>query len=347
MAPLTPPPTPPRAEGPGPNPRRRLWRRGLAWALALALGAGLVACMGKPDVIPDGDPGAGARALGLTLRPLEVELTAAPGVRLLSASALSSESPAFGGLSAIEVSQDGVRIIAISDAGSWLTARLTRDGTRISGVIPDGWGALRGPDGAALIDDARDAEGLALRPDGALSVSFERENRVSRYDAPGVSEQVRRRFGEDAGMGLNSGLEALALRPDGALLAVREAGMEDQSAQLALILPPEGAPREIVLRKPEGLRIVGADIDADGALWVVRRGFSWLGGFYFDLATMAPEGGGYGPPRLLARVQGAGADNAEGLAVWRDDAGATRLLVVSDDNFMPFQKTVLYEFEVR
>jgi len=79
---------------------------------------------------------------------------------------------------------------------------------------------------------------------------------------------------------------------------------------------------------------------------VVERGFTLIGGFFFELAVLAPEGTGYGPRRFLGRVQGAGADNAEGLAVWRDADGATRLLVVSDDNFMPFQRNILYEFAV-
>lgn len=39
-------------------------------------------------------------------------------------------------------------------------------------------------------------------------------------------------------------------------------------------------------------------------------------------------------------------DNLEGLAVWRDDTGAIRLTMVSDDNFNPLQTTQLVEFRV-
>jgi hypothetical protein len=340
------------------SPRARWRRRVLALAAISALGLASVACMRKPASPPDVDPGAGAAALKLVLRPIEVDLTAAPGVRLLRASAMTAASPAFGGFSAIEVSGDGARIVAISDAGSWLSGALSREDGLITALVADGWGPLHDASGAVQPDEGRDAEGLALGPDGALTISFERDHRVSRYAASGGAERVLRRFGPEAGFGANSGFEALAMRPDGALLAILEAPRDDDLAQRALIIDASGSGsgsglesglesvREIEIAKPLGLRIVGADIDAEGRLWVVERGFTLIGGFFFELAVLAPEGTGYGPRRFLGRVQGAGADNAEGLAVWRDADGATRLLVVSDDNFMPFQRNILYEFAV-
>jgi hypothetical protein len=39
-------------------------------------------------------------------------------------------------------------------------------------------------------------------------------------------------------------------------------------------------------------------------------------------------------------------DNLEGLAVWRDDAGAIRLTMISDDNFKSFQVTQFVEYRV-
>ena len=39
-------------------------------------------------------------------------------------------------------------------------------------------------------------------------------------------------------------------------------------------------------------------------------------------------------------------DNFEGLALRRDRAGRTLLYVVSDNNFIPFQRTLLFQFQL-
>ena len=51
-----------------------------------------------------------------------------------------------------------------------------------------------------------------------------------------------------------------------------------------------------------------------------------------DLVLMQSEAGTY--------------DNLEGLAVWQDGQGAIRLTAVSDDNFLPTQRTELVDFRV-
>ncbi|MFT6227497.1 MAG: hypothetical protein ACJARE_001902 [Paracoccaceae bacterium] len=321
---------------------------GFAAAAVLALGAALVACVSKPDPIGAGDPRKAAAALGLSLRPVVAALQGADGLRLLSATELVSDQRAFGGFSGLELSADGSSMLAISDAGAWFAARLTRGGDRLTGIDALGWGPLHDPSGGVdLRSEFRDSEGLAALPDGGWIISFEGEHRLTRFASPYAPEETLRQFHEEDGFGRNSGLEALALRPDATLLAVRENGAAGDLVQQALILAPDGTTiRQIALPVPEGLRIVGADIDADGRLWTVQRGFSLLGGFFFALEVMDPDGGGYGTARRLGMVRGEGADNAEGLSVWRDGLGRVRLTAISDDNFFPLQRTILYEFVV-
>jgi hypothetical protein len=40
-------------------------------------------------------------------------------------------------------------------------------------------------------------------------------------------------------------------------------------------------------------------------------------------------------------------DNLEGVSVWVDTKGRTRLTFISDDNFMPFQKTEVVEYVLK
>jgi hypothetical protein len=332
------------------TPRLRRGLRRLLWAAAAiaALGAGLIACVSKPEAVWLGGPGADAAALNLRLRPVATDFAPSGALRLLGAVELVADTRAFGGFSGLEISADGTRILAVSDAGAWVSARLVRDGPAMRAIEALGWGPLHDPHGGVdRRGEYRDAEGLAALPDGAILVSYEGMDRLARFAAPDAPEDTLRLFGEADGFGRNSGLEALALRPDGDLLAVRENGASEDLTQQALILGPDGAViREILLQKQAGLRIVGADIDADGRLWTVQRGFTWLGGFFFALETMAPDGDGYGAPTRLGVLAGKGADNAEGLAVWRDDQGRVRLAAITDDNFMGFQRTILYDFVV-
>lgn len=305
-----------------------------------------MACVSKPDPLGAGDAGRAAAALNLMIRPVPVDMQSAGALRLLGAVELVADAAAFGGFSGLEVSGDGASMLAVSDAGAWLTARLIRGGDALQGLTATGWGPLHDPAGGVdMRGEYRDAEGLAAAPGGGWIISFEGVDRLTRFAAPDAPEQTLRLFAEADGFGRNSGLEALALRPDGTLLAVRENGAADDPAQQALILAPDGATlRQIALPKAPGLRIVGADIDEDGRLWTVQRGFTLLGGFFFALEVADPDGDGYGAPRRLGMVKGEGADNAEGLSVWRDDLGRVRLAVISDDNFFPLQRTILYDF---
>lgn len=86
---------------------------------------------------------------------------------------------AFGGLSAIEMSDDGSRITVIGDRSAYLTARITRKNGRIVGVESPRPALLRAPKGKRA---AGDSEGLAISGD-RLYVSFEGPARVMSFDS--------------------------------------------------------------------------------------------------------------------------------------------------------------------
>lgn len=140
--------------------------------------------------------------------------------------AIRSSDERFGGLSGLHVSPDGRHLVAVTDHGSWLTARLVYDDRgRLEDVRDAEMGPLRGPDGRRLGEEKEDhdAEALTLAGDGTFLVSFEGRHRIYEYaeGIDGPADPLPRPDGlEDAPA--NRGVEALVTLADGRLLALTE-----------------------------------------------------------------------------------------------------------------------------
>src|SRR4029079_8241514 len=80
---------------------------------------------------------------------------------------LGSTDPRFGGFSALYISADGARLLAISDRGAWLSMAIRCDGAgRLVGVGDAQMGMLIDEKGKALKYRDTDAEALAVLRDG-------------------------------------------------------------------------------------------------------------------------------------------------------------------------------------
>lgn len=331
------------------RPSRR--RRILAACGALATLALAAACVAGGAMNPEPT---GPRPVAVQVLPYRATPPAGSRLTLLSAVELRGDLPEFGGLSALEVSADGARIVAISDRGRILEARLERAGDRIVGLRDATLrtilqGGVRAP------DRLNDSEGLAIAdPDlsGPLVVGFERRKRIERIARPDIGGEILAEPAEWERASPNLGPEAVAIAPDGRILAVMEAPADGGTDYEALWIAPDGAqvatrlPRPAELGAP-GLEhsATGADFDDQGRLWLVARRFEPLGGFAFAIVRYRREGDGFDGGEVLLRMPwGPGADNAEGVAAWTDALGRRRLLVVTDDNLNLLQKTILYDF---
>ena len=285
--------------------------------------------------------------------PAEVPPPPNARAELLGAIELRGSSILFGGISGLEVSADGARIAAISDRSVWLEARLEREGGRLSGVsearlIP----LLSDGERPSLLRG--DAEGLAAETlDGPRFVSFEQLWRVGRFDGPEDEETPLPGAPEWEGRSGNEALEALALAPDGRLLAIRERRDEDPFERFEgwWLDPRTGESIRIEVPRIDGYVVTGADFGPDGRLYLLVRTFSNFLGFRFAVQRFRVEADALVDGEVLAKVTGVGADNGEGIAVWRPEEaaggdGRTRVLVISDDNFNLIQRTLLYEFAV-
>lgn len=317
--------------------------RGIVVMLALLLAAGGPIPEPRPVAPRAASP---AIPVATTARPAGIAMPRDARVRLLGAIALRSDDPAFGGLSGVGMDGDGMGFVAVSDRGAFFEGRLVRDADRLTGLADLRRRPLRDARGIPRPPGADDAEALARGPDGAVHVAFERDHRVWRYDAPdGKATELPRAPGF-AALPFNAGIEALAVAPDGTLVAIaEESGRVDAPFPMFRRAPGAahwtrgGLPRD-------GLFLVtGADFGPDGLLYLLERDYAPLRGVAMrlrrvDLAAVPLR------PEVLVEIRNGGIDNMEGVAVWRDGAGRIRVLLVSDDNFSPLQRTLFVEFAV-
>jgi len=253
---------------------------------------------------------------------------------------------AFGGFSGLEVSGDGAHFVAITDKGHIVTGRFLRDGARISGIAADPIRALKNTEGGPLGRFETDSEGLALRGDGRLYISFEAVHRVWTYRDPGSEAAWLPRPPDFEAMQNNSSLEALAIGPDRALYTLPE-----RSGRLTRPFPVYryrgGAwSQPFALPRRGEFLPVGADFGPDGRFYLLERQLNGIFGFATRIRSFRFTATGALDERTVLETPTGAHDNLEGLAVWREPAGDLRLTMISDDNFRPFQITEIVEYRL-
>lgn len=287
---------------------------------------------------------------------------------------LTSPSRSFGGWSGLEISADGRSLLAISDAGVWMTADLVHDGNKPVGMRNARIGPILGTSGTPLIKERdRDAEGLVLI-DGTLSkgnvlIAFEQNHRIGRFPltekglgAPTayltLAPEMRRQPS-------NKSLESVcALRggPNkGAIIALSERyptrGGQLHRGWMQNVGAPSGqaAWSQLDIRNIGGFDLTDCRGLPDGSLLVLERRFrwsSWYEGVKARLRRFQPSEVRVGAIMegeiLLEADMDYEIDNLEGLSVHRSAQGDTVLTMISDNNFSTFiQRTVLLQFTLK
>lgn len=255
----------------------------------------------------------------------------------------------FGGFSGIEISADGTGYHALSDRGTLRWGTITRDDQGvIRGLSVTGRARLRDSSGKLLRGGwLADSEGLAIDDQGRIWVSFEGLHRIARYDDP--DQPAHRIDSPEAFKSIpaNGGFEALAIAPDGAVIAIVErSGGPDRPSPVWRWSEADGWTQPWTIPRDGNWLPTGADFGPDGRLYVLDRAFQGLLGFASRVRRFdwGEEGGPENGIELL-RTSPAQYDNLEGLSVWDDGIGL-RLTMISDDNFLFVQRTELVEYRV-
>jgi hypothetical protein len=274
---------------------------------------------------------------------------------------LQSKQAHFGGLSAIRLAEDGRTLLALTDAGDWLTGTLRYDGRAPVALDEAAMRPILGPTGRPLAATGdQDSESLAV--DGTtFYVGIERDNIVLRFDTAkqglGARGQLFPVPAEIRKLRFNSGLEAMVFAPKGhplagALIAVAERSPQGDAATIPGFLIGGPKPGSFQVTRSKAFDITDAALLPGGDLLLLERFFSPLRGVAmrmrrFAAADLVP-GATLEGQVLIEADMGYQVDNMEGLAVHRDlQTGETVLTLVSDDNFSIIQRTILLQFTYR
>jgi hypothetical protein len=279
--------------------------------------------------------------------------------------ALESPDPRFGGFSGIEISQDGKRILAISDQGWWLSASLHHKNGTLDSVTNARIAPLVDSTGKrSNRKSVRDAEALASmtarRIDGDVIVGFERRERVERFSlaAQGFTARpslVRSPKAISSGP-INGELEALAHLWTGPFkgwyLAISEKNF-DSAGNIRGWRWRKASTLEFAIIRHEDFRITDLAMLPSGNEFVtIERSFSTgsLPGIAlrrFRIADLKAGQPAAGELLLDVRQPLFGIDNMEGITAHKDTAGNTILTLISDDNYnRSIQRTLIIQFRL-
>ncbi|WP_010140041.1 esterase-like activity of phytase family protein [Oceanicola sp. S124] len=244
--------------------------------------------------------------------------------------------PGVGGLSAIELREDGASALLLSDRGQLHEIALSRQDGRLTGATLLQSLHLAPDDvpGRHL-----DPEGLALFPGGDLAISFEDNAPLRLHPADGgAMRQIA--LPPRVRLAPNAMYEALAVDPQGRLVMLPEDPGQGGPDHPVWRLE-NGRWQEVArLATPGGYRPVGADFGPDGQLYLLLRALGF--GFRAMVLRFDPAHPEV-PARRILHLADHPRSNFEGLSVWQDPQGTLRLLLVSDNNFSPLLEQRLLE----
>lgn len=279
-------------------------------------------------------------------------------LRYMGGLVLKSKNMRFGGISDMLWEPACNRLLAVTDAGSWIVLEPEERDGRLAGISA-GWIApLKDPSGAVPQNkSAADAEGMARLADGSTWVSFEQNHRVERF--PTVSACRPESLGatpdkvwapdEMKAWPANGGAEAIEGRGD-SILILSESQPGPDGGRIAFSGVPKGPVRLFGWEPPAGYEPTAIRrLSPDDDLHVVlHRRFTPLEGVSaaLSIASFPAEPQAMVSGEEIARLRPPfNVDNMEALAV-RKEGERTFIYLMSDDNFNVLQRTLLLKFEL-
>lgn len=290
------------------------------------------------------------RAEPLVLDSSDPERTQLGDLHFLGAWQLTSSNEGFGGLSSMLLRPDG-NLWALNDSGVLFSfpqpgAKGPARATRLR-PLPFGGPGTAGPtDSESMVVDDRS---------GQLWVGYELAQRICRFALDLHTVGACRSWKEFAKWPVTESLETMVRLPDGRFLLISEGEASGKGGREAMLFngDPVGdssqTPVTMTYMPPPGYNPTDAIWIGGTRLLVLNRRATIYDGFtaiitLVDIGHMGPDA--VLTSRIVARlVPPVLADNFEGMAMEKQD-GQRILWIVSDDNHMFFQRTLLLKFAV-
>lgn len=239
----------------------------------------------------------------------------------------------LGGLSGIELSDDGLSGLIVSDRGRLHKVSIKRDNNNLSWAGLSAW-----PNPSSIKGDL---EGVASLDGKTFALSFERNSRVVLLSPNGGTSTLEKhpRF---ASFEENKSLEAVAIRSDGTLFTLPE--NPTNKSNVFPLFAYQNRAWSVVGGIPRrgSFLIVGADFGPDGLFYILERTVLPFGFRSrvrrFDLTKQGLD------EEVILSTWPSKHGNLEGISVWRDTSGRTRVTMVSDNNFLSSLRNQIVEY---
>lgn len=276
---------------------------------------------------------------------------------------LSSSATSFGGWSGLVVGARGGSLLAVSDAGTWMTADIAYEDRKPQALSNVRVGPLKALAAKSLSRGRdRDAEAAVLAEGdldrGKVLVAFEQNHRIGVFDIGPEGLSPPRSYlalpTPAQRMSSLKGFEAVAMLKGGprkgAIVALAEHHL-DRSGRHQGWVQERGAWQAFTMKDIGGFDPTDAAALADGSLLILERRFRWLEGVKMRLRYVKAQdirpGAVIEGETLLEADMAQEIDNMEALAVHTGARGETIVTLMSDDNFNHFlQRTVLLQFAI-
>lgn len=259
----------------------------------------------------------------------------------------SEKAPDFGGFSGLAMVRDGSALMAVSDKGTLWHASVSRDADgRIGDIASDWRDRLLDNKGKPVEGFTSDAEALAMVREGAVFIGFEGYARISAFHPPGMMPKPMHEWDRFRNLWGNEGIEGLAIMPDGGLLAVLEEPERPGAGHSTLLGKGKNWRPGPPLPDSDSFSASDATFGPDGRLYLLERRFGYLTGYETRIRRFPYASGAFGPGEVLLQTARGELDNMEGISLWTDPTGATVISLISDDNFLPIQNTIVVEYDL-
>ena len=251
----------------------------------------------------------------------------------------------YGGFSGIDISDDGLDLLMITDKSFFFELNLIRDQNQnIKDFAIKRDGRLLSSKGELLDKRNTDSESIVRDSNGVYFISFESNNRVMKHENIDGKAKFLERHQDFKKLGSNSGIEALAIDKYNRLVAIPEKPPKGKS--LLPIYRYESNTWSLIkeIEINNDFLVTGAVFISENKLLLLERKFSWTNGFKSRFRLLSLDFFGNNKPKIIFTSNPNQFDNLEGLAIWNDAKGNKRVITVSDDNFHPLQRSEIVEF---